>query len=204
MGPLDPETALKLQPELLAGETLLWADRPNPNVIFHSDDWYLIPFSIAWVTFTLFWESGMLGYWGNSTKSTPSLFMALWGIPFILIGQYLLWGRYVYDGWLKRRTYYGVTSRRILVLQEGWNRKAIFSYIDVLPTIEREGSQTGTLWFGPKLPVLAGKRQSTSSMSRFSLGGTPMFADIENVESMYRLVLDLREQLTPRDPVLSR
>ena len=203
MGPIDPDAASKLQSELLSGENLLWAGRPNPGVIFHSDDWALIPFSLFWVAFTTFWESAALGYWGNGGKG-GSVFMSLWGIPFILMGQYLLWGRYVYDGWLKRRTYYGVTSRRILIVQEGWNRKTSFNYIDVLPTIDKEGSPNGTIWFGPKLPIMAGRWQSTRSMSRFSLGGTPAFVDIDDVASVASLVLDLREQLSRRDTAFSR
>jgi len=204
MGPIDPEASSKLQPELLAGESLLWAGRPNPNVIFSSGDWFQIPFSLFWVVFTAFWESAALGFWGNNVKGGPSVFMSLWGIPFVLIGQYLLWGRYVYDGWLKRRTYYGVTSKRILTVQEGWNRKASFNYIDVLPTIDKEGSETGTIWFGPKLPVLAGRNPSARNMSRFSLGSTPAFVDIDNVASVASLVLDLREQLSRRENTFSR
>jgi hypothetical protein len=204
LGPIDPEAALKLQPEMLSGESLLWAGRPNPDIIFSAGDWVYIPFSFLWVAFTTFWEAGALGYWGNSAKNGPSLFMALWGIPFILIGQYMLWGRYVYDGWLKRRTYYGVTSRRILIVQEGWNRKATANYIDVLPTIDKEGSQTGTIWFGPKLPVVARRGQSTQNMSRFKLGSTPAFVDIDDVASVAGLVVDLREQLSRKETTFSR
>jgi hypothetical protein len=204
MGPIDAEATSKLQPELLSGESILWAGRPNPGIIFHSDDWYLIPFSLFWVGFTAFWEAGALGYWGNSARNAPSLFMGLWGIPFILFGQYLLWGRFVYDGWLKRRTYYGVSSRRILIVQDGWSRKSKFNYIDVLPTVQREGSDTGTLWFGPKLPVVTGGEKTTRSMSRFSVGDTPVFADIDDLDLVYRLVLDLREQLTKRETTFAR
>lgn len=203
VGSIDPEAAAKLQPEMLSGENLLWAGRPNPNIIFSSADWYLIPFSVFWVVFTAFWESGALGYWGNSVKGGRSVFMSLWGVPFVLMGQYFLWGRYVYDGWLKRRTYYGVTSKRILTVQEGWNRKSTFNYIDVIPTIDKEGSQTGTIWFGPRLPVLAGRSQSTRSTSRFSIGSTPAFVDIDNVTSVAGLVVDLREQLSRRDTTFS-
>jgi hypothetical protein len=121
-----------------------------------------------------------------------------------LIGQYLLWGRFAYDGWIKRRTYYGVTSRRIVIVQEGWSRKTTFNYIDVLPTIKKEGSQIGTVWFGPKLPALAGRGQPTRNMSRFSVSDPPTFADIDNVDQVASLVLDLREQLSRRDHVLSR
>jgi len=204
MGPTDPEAVAKLQAELLSGESVLWAGRPNSGLLFHSDDWYLIPFSLFWVAFTAFWEWGASGHLNNSAKNGPTLFMTLWGIPFIVIGQYLLWGRFVYDAWLKRRTYYGVTSRRILIVQEGWSRKTSFNYIDVLPTIQKEGSDTGTLWFGPKYPVLAGRGRATRNMSRFSVGDTPVFADIANVDSVYKLVLDLREKTSKPDPAFFR
>jgi hypothetical protein len=192
MGPIDPEAAAKLQPELLSGESVLWTGRPNFGVIFHSDDWYLIPFSLLWGGFSIFWESGVLGYWGHGSKGTPSIFMALWGIPFVVFGQYMIWGRFLHDAWRKRRIYYAVTNRRVLILQEGWKRKTSSTYLEVIPTIEREGEVRGTMWFGPKYPVIAGRGQQTRGMSRFSIGDVPVFADIDDVEAVYRLVLDQR------------
>ena len=41
---IDPTPALKLQPDLLAGESIYWAGMPSPGKIFHSDDLVLIPF----------------------------------------------------------------------------------------------------------------------------------------------------------------
>jgi hypothetical protein len=195
MGPIDPEVAVKLQPELLSGESVLWTGRPNFGVIFHSDDWYMIPFSLLWGGFAIFWESGVLGYWGHSSKGTPSIFMALWGIPFVVFGQYMIWGRFLHDAWKKRRIYYAITNRRVLILQ-GWKRKTSSTYLEAIPTIEREGEVRGTLWFGPKYPVIAGRGQQTRGMSRFSIGDVPVFADIDDVEAVYRLVLDQR----PRYP----
>ena len=194
MGAIDPDAALKIQPELLSGESLLWAGKPDPGVIFHSDDWYAIPFSLFWGGFAIFWEAGVLGYWGKSPRGGASTFMALWGIPFILIGQYLIWGRFLHDAWLKRRTFYAVTNRRVLVLQDGWKQKTITTYLGAIPTIEREGVTTGTLWLGAKYPVIAGRGQKTRDMSRFSLGNVPVFADIDDLDSVYRLITDLREK----------
>jgi hypothetical protein len=166
-------------------------------VIFHSDDWYIIPFSLLWGGFAILWEAGALGYWVNSTKGgTPSMFMVIWGIPFIVIGQYMIWGRFLYDAWLKNRTYYSVTNRRVLVLQEGWKRKTCSIFLSAIPTIEREGGTPGTLWFGPKYPVLAGRGQKTRNMSRFTADGEPVFADIDEVDSVYRMVMDLRDKAT--------
>ena len=48
MGTIDPEPSIKLQSELISGESLLWSGKPNPDKIFHSDDWYTIPFSLLW------------------------------------------------------------------------------------------------------------------------------------------------------------
>jgi hypothetical protein len=36
----------RFQPELMPGESILWAGVPNPKVIFHPDDWIAIPFSL--------------------------------------------------------------------------------------------------------------------------------------------------------------
>jgi hypothetical protein len=195
VGIIDPEVSSRLQPELLTGETFLWTGRPNPSVVFHSDDWYLVPFSLLWGGFAIFWEAGVLGYWGSGAKhGTPSSFMALWGIPFVVIGQYFIWGRFLRDAWLKRRTFYAVTNRRVLVMQEGWKKKTSWAYISSIPTVGREGSNIGTLWFGPKFPVMGGRGQNKRAMSRFSIGAVPVFADIDDLDSVYRMVLNLRER----------
>ena len=192
---IDPEASSKVQTELMSGETLLWAGKPNPSVVFHSDDLYLIPFSLLWGGFAIFWELGVLGYWGNGPRGgTPPTFMALFGIPFVVIGQYFIWGRFLYDAWLKRRTYYAITNRRVLIVQEGWSRKTNWLYISAIPTVDREGATTGTLWFGPKYSMFGRRGQRSLIMSRFSVGGTPVFADIDDLDSVYRTVLDLREK----------
>jgi hypothetical protein len=106
----------------------------------------------------------------------------------------MIWGRFLHDGWLKRRTYYAVTSRRILVVQEGWKRKTTWIFISAIPTVEREGSIAGTLWFGPKYPTPGGRGQKTRGMSRFGIGDVPVFADVDDLDTVYRMVLDLPEK----------
>lgn len=197
MNTIDPQVAMKLQSELSAGERIYWAGKPNPKIIFHSDDWYLIPFSFLWGGFAIFWEAGVLGLWGNEAQHHPvSGFMALWGIPFVVIGQYLIWGRFLYDAWLKRQTCYGITNRRVLILQEGWKRKTQFLFLESIPEITREGDDLGTIWLGTKLPVFGARRSGTAPWSRFSVGGSvPVLLDVDDVNAVYRLILDLREQV---------
>ena len=190
---IDPEASQKLQPELNTGESLLWAGRPNFGVIFHSEDWYMVPFSLMWGGFAIVWEAGVLGYWGTGSRGNEGPgFFVLWGIPFIVIGQYMIWGRFLYDAWLKRRTYYGITDRRILVVRESWKRKMSSIYVNSIPTITSEGTPTGTIWFGPRSPVITGRSQKRRSMSRFSISETPVFADIDGVDAVYQIITDLR------------
>jgi hypothetical protein len=191
---IDPRAAMKIQPKILSGESVYWAGVPDPRVIFHSDDWTSIPFSLVWTGFIVFWEAGALGYWGGASRNGGiDMFMALWGIPFLLVGNYMLWGRFLLDAWLKRRTYYGVTARRVIVVQEVWDHKISWVFLESIPSIEREGQTRGTLWFGPKCPLLGGRGQKKRNMSRFTVGDVPVFADIEDVESVERLVMELRE-----------
>jgi hypothetical protein len=186
---IDPLACQKIQPYLSSDETLYWAGMPNPKVIFHSDDWVAIPFSLIWTGFIVSWETGV--------ANQHSTFMTLWGIPFLIVGNYMVWGRFLVDACLKRRTYYAVTSQRVLILQNAWRDRFSMTYLNLIPTIEQEGIDRGTLWFGPKLPILGAKGQRKRNISRFSMDDVPVFADIDGVESVRRLILDLRTKANP-------
>jgi hypothetical protein len=146
-------------------------------------------------------SSGETIYWAGMPNANTIFhsedwhLMILWGIPFVVIGQYLIWGRFLYDAWLKRRTYYGITNRRVLILQEGQKRTTQFSFLESIPEITQEGDDIGTIWLGTKQPIFGTRQSGTSSWSRFSVGGSvPKLSDIDGVNSVYRLILDLREQ----------
>jgi hypothetical protein len=190
---INPQVASKIQAELMSGEIIHWAGAPNPSIIFHSDDYAMIPFSLIWTGFFVFCEANALGLSGTMSRNgARDTFMTLWCIPFLIVGNYMVWGRFFVDAWMKRRTYYAVTNRRVLVRQDGWKRKISMTFLESIPSIEREGVEIGTLWFGPKYPVIAARGQRTRDMSRFSVGDVPVFADIDNVESVYRLIMELR------------
>ena len=79
--------------ELSPGETIQWTGRPNPTVIFHKEDWGLIPFGLLWGGFAIFWllgASGLWDFWTNSPDQTFQWFGVIWGTPFVLVGQYLM------------------------------------------------------------------------------------------------------------------
>ena len=195
MPEIDPEAAIALQSELVPGETLLWAAQPDRSAIFHKEDLYLIPFSLLWGGFAIFWEASACGIWGNSEHAAPGFFV-LWGIPFVVIGQYLIWGRFIWAAWKKRRTFYALTTRRVLTVQEGWSRAVASSYIDSLPSLVKEGGSNGmgTIRFTPAESLFSGRRNNWGMWDGMSVGDVPVFRDIKNVEELYCLIAELREK----------
>jgi len=212
---MNPESMMAIQPELTSGESILWAGQPNPRVIFHKDDIFLLPFSLLWGGFAIFWEAGVSGFWGGNHGNGGSwIFGMIWGVPFVLIGQYLIWGRFFYDAWLKKRTHYAVTSRRVIVVQTGWKRQMVSAFLDSLPALAKEGggqgpgtlrfdqSSSSSLFSGSAWTRRSGGRNSWAAWNSMSLGNMPLFRDIDNLDYVYRLVSDLRDKARPSQPSL--
>src|SRR4029077_18044987 len=65
MSVISQDSIAAIQPELLSGESILWAGQPNSSVVFHKEDLFLLPFSLLWGGFAIFWEAGVSGLWGN-------------------------------------------------------------------------------------------------------------------------------------------
>jgi hypothetical protein len=204
------DATMTIQLQLVSGESIVWMSKPNPSVVFHKQDLFLIPFSFLWGGFAIFWEGSVAGFWNHGSRSGAWIFGMIWGIPFVLIGQYLIWGRFIYDLWLKGRTYYAVTNRRVIVLQKGWSQKIVAAYLDSLPALTKEGSGSGpgTLSFAPDTSFFSGFAGGTSSSRRnnwgawnsMSIGGTPIFRDIDNLDYVYHLLSDLREKARSSGP----
>jgi len=201
---LTPDEQQRLQSELSSGESILWTGKPDPRVIFHPTDWAVIPFSLLWGGFSIFWEAGVTGHFGfDHDKPSPSFFM-LWGIPFVLMGQYFIWGRFFYAAWRKKRLIYAITTRRVIVISlPPWGR-TVTAFIDTLPVIEKEirDDRIGTLKFGyVSKPITGGRGNNNSSMDGLYLrSGVPVFADIQDAAIALSIVNQQRERVFHRSP----
>lgn len=110
----DPHSALG--PFLTSGERLIWAGQPLGGFRLRAHDFFLIPFSLLWGGFAFFWEFMAI----TSTPGDAPLvrgFFALFGLPFVLIGIYLIVGRFWVDARMRARTYYGITNERVIILR---------------------------------------------------------------------------------------
>ncbi|TME22355.1 MAG: PH domain-containing protein [Chloroflexi bacterium] len=175
----EPERQAALQPYLLPDERILWTGRPGSRRWFTAADIYLVPFSLFWGGFALFWEGLVL------TSGAPWPF-ALWGIPFIVIGQYLIWGRFLYKRWDRARTTYAVTSRRLVVLKGGRPQSL---FLNQLPVVNQSSGRdaSGTLIFGSAPSGYA--LWANTGLGWFYQHAAPLtFDDIPDVNIVYGLV----------------
>lgn len=138
-----------LERELTAGETLLWNGRPRQGLMLRPVDALLIPFSLMWGGFALFWEAAVV------LGGAPILFM-LWGVPFLLVGLYMIVGRFFVDAALRARTTYAVTSQRVLLISGLFSRTVRSLPLQTLGeiTLQERSDGSGTISFGPSMPLV--------------------------------------------------
>src|SRR5215213_1278885 len=137
----------ELERELGVGEQLLWSGQPKRGLHLRATDTFLIPFSLLWAGFAVFWESGVV-------RGGAPFFFILWGIPFVCVGVYITVGRFFVDAALRAKTWYGVTNERILIIGGLFNRTVKSLPLRSLPEIALEQRQngSGTITFGSSMP----------------------------------------------------
>ena len=87
-------------------ERELWSGAPGAGHLLSASDAVMIPFSIFWCGFACFWEFTAITNGGG--------FFALFGIPFVAVGFYIMFGRFFHASHMRKKTYYIVTNRRII------------------------------------------------------------------------------------------
>jgi hypothetical protein len=119
------------------------------------------------------------------------VFLKLFLLPFLLIGCYLLFGRFLHDAWRRSRVVYGLTNRRILIVTPSDRKSLDLSGIrEICVKSKRDGS--GSIVFGPEI-------NSFMTMYNFnSLSGqpaVPTFELIDDVDKVYEGVRYVQRHL---------
>lgn len=133
----------ELRDTLSRNEKILWTGRPKTGIIFRAYDIVVIPFSLLWFGFAIFWEYNVLKMGVG--------FMALFGLPFIVTGLYISVGRFFVDVFKRKHTIYGITDNRV-VIKSGMFIKSIKSFnIKTISdlTFKEKADGSGTISFGP-------------------------------------------------------
>jgi hypothetical protein len=166
-------------------ERLLWSAQPRQGIFLRSTDGYLIPFSLLWGEFTFFCEVSVV-------NSNAPVFFRLWGVPFVLIGLYLIVGRFFADAKLRSKTYYGLTSERIVIVSGLFSPTTKSLQLRTLSDVSLTESNggLGTITFGPVAPWWAGTGGWPSSRRQLS----PTFDSISGARDVYEKIRVAQKQ----------
>lgn len=191
-----------IQAELGTREQVLWTGVPRKGFAFRKSDIAVIPFSIMWGGFAIFWEASVL--------RSNVLMMKLWGIPFVITGLYVMVGRFFVDRWQRDRTFYGVTNERVIIVTKNLLGKQVKS-LDLRTlheiTVDERSNKSGTITFGlsaptSSAPIIKQKHRSFRLSSSPSAGGTqnseqnsPAFEMIVDVKYVYNLIREAQQSL---------
>lgn len=133
-----------LSQHLDPNEHLLWSGQPRSGIRLRPQDAFLIPFSLMWCGFAIFWEVSVV-------RSGAPFFFMIWGIPFVCVGLFFVFGRFIFDARGRANTYYGVTNERILIVSGLFSQQTkslqLRTLADLSLTQRKDGS--GTIAFGP-------------------------------------------------------
>ncbi len=157
-------------------DKIQWTGSPAQGLKLSKGDIALIPFSLMWGGFAFFWET-------MAVRSGGPLFMQLWGIPFVLIGIYIILGRFFWDAYVRANTFYALTEDTAFILRAGLGGSVSTIY---LPTVNnmsmrlsRDGS--GSIYFGAEPQFW----QESPWVGWGSNNVSPVFRLITNAASVY-------------------
>ena len=171
---------------MLPGERVLWSGEPGRGIYFQSTDIFLVPFSLLWCGFAVFWT------FTASSAGAPTFF-DLWGLMFVLFGLYFVFGRFLVDIWVRQGTSYTVTNRRILINRGGlFPRQIVINLADLPPvSLNMRGSGRGTIRFGE-----AYNRWNRGGAWTPALDPTPQFIAIDNAQGVFDLIHKARDDMS--------
>jgi len=167
---------------LQSGERIVWTGRPAQGVRLSGRDAFLIPFSLLWGGFAIFWETSVLVM---AIRTVAVLPMVLFGGAFVVVGCYMMFGRFFVDAWARSRTVYALTDRRALIARRLFGEKLIAVSLLNCPQLRLSlRGARGDIDFEAQQSMFGGRSWGLWTPA---LDGAARFIGIEDAADVFRL-----------------
>jgi hypothetical protein len=164
---------MNLQPN----EKELWSGKPKQGIFFHARDVYLIPFSLLWCGFAIFWTIG-------ATSRIGPGFFTVWGSMFVGTGLYIVFGRFIHDRMLREQMMYYVTDKRVIITRKRSETSIPINQWACLE-LDKFPDGTGTIRFATQSSPFS---QKNFGVWLPSLDKTPQFMRIEDPDHVMSIL----------------
>ncbi len=174
---------------LASGERIIWQGQPTQGFRLAPQDALAVPFAAFWLFIVL--TICLLTFTGEMKDVPPMTYFML--PVFVIIGLYMLVGRFLVDRVTRRHVHYYLTTERA-VIESGMfrpNRRSVS--LAATPEIGFQGRRSGrgTVQFG-SANMFGVVPPSWPGGSQFL---PPAFDDIDDAERVYGLALEAQRSL---------
>jgi hypothetical protein len=179
----------RLQKELGDDERLVWWGRPSPKR-YARTAWGLAVFGIPWTAFVILWISLACAPLIQGQQGAFAICFPLWGIPFLLVGIWMLTAP-LRSRKSAKQVCYGLTNQRLIIVQPG--QFGIVEVQSILPanfesvTRKEYTDGSGDLLFGAHL---ANRNQDDYSRAGRHQNAFIGIQDVREVEALIRRTLN--------------
>lgn len=182
--PMNFDARQIIQRELDSGERLLWAGVPRQGIVFRGSDLFMIPFSLLWGGFAIFWEIVALSLPKEDAGVVAYVF-PLFGLPFVIVGLYMIFGRFFYDSNKRAKIFYGLTDKRVIIVSGLFSKRVRSLNLSTLSDVSltEKSDFSGTITFGQESQ--AANIFGGSSFPGMGGNNVPKFEFIENAKEVY-------------------
>jgi len=172
------------------GEQVIWQGQPRQGIRFAPQDLFAIPFAAFWLAIVL--SIFAMGATDDLRDVPPAFWLV---IPlFVVVGLYMLIGRFLVDRIARRKTHYYLTTERAII-EAGLFRPDFRSVsLGAVPEIRVQPRRNGrgTVQFGSAATPFGMLPPNWPGARQFL---PPAFDDIDEAQRVYELALARQREL---------
>ena len=132
---------------LEADEKLIWQGAPATGLRFSLSGLGLSVFGLFFLGFSVVWVTMAFAMGGDDSMGTV---FPLFGVPFVLIGLWLVVGHWFFDAYKRKRARYALTNKRAVIARSLFGRRMESYPIDGLSPIYLVSGRLDTVNFAQK------------------------------------------------------
>jgi len=184
---------------LATDEVILWQGRPDGQIAWRDLLSFESAFGLFFAGFATFWIAGAASITGGRTIGGGIAgvfsFFPLFGIPFLLVGLYLVVGRIFWDAFSRRHTWYTLTNQAAFIARDIFGRRSLKrNPIGDMSNIDLQDNTPGSVIFAQETRMRRHYSGTSNGMTRRPRTSTQIipigFRRIDDARHVYRILLD--------------